>query len=101
MKFVILFEDNADADPGIRKNHMAQHLSFLEAHSGTVLSAGPLEDREGEGRGGLWLVDAESFDDVERLVHDDPFWPTGLRKSYSILGWKQVFDAGGRPPIAE
>lgn len=33
MKLVILFEDNADADPNIRTNHMPAHLSFLESHS--------------------------------------------------------------------
>jgi len=61
-----------------------------------VLSAGPLSDARGNGRGGLWLVDAASVDEVEQLVHEEPFWPTGLRKSYSILEWKQVFANGRR-----
>lgn len=96
MKFIVLFEDAEDADPGIRKHHMAAHLAFLEAHSDHIVSAGPLAGVDGEGRGGLWIVDSSSADEVERLVHDDPFWPTGLRKSHTILAWKQVYDAGKR-----
>ncbi|MDW3182805.1 hypothetical protein [Roseobacter sp.] len=34
MTFIILFEDDAQADPDIRKTYMPAHLDFLEAHSG-------------------------------------------------------------------
>ena len=96
MKFIILFEDNPDADPNIRKTYMAAHLSFLEARADEISAAGPLSKPTGEAAGGLWLVDAESEGDVERLIHDDPFWPTGLRKSFEILEWKQVYADGAR-----
>ena len=96
MKFVILFEDAPDADPNIRRDHMASHLAFLESHAGTVEAAGPLTDAAGGGRDGLWIVEAESEEAVERLVRADPFWPTGLRQSYAILPWRQVFAAGQR-----
>lgn len=97
MKFVVLFEDAADADPGIRKRHMPEHLAFLERHP--VEAAGPLADGEKKGRDGLWIVDAPDRDTVERMIRDDPFWPTGLRASYSILEWTQVY-AGGKRLIA-
>ncbi|MEL6171321.1 MAG: YciI family protein [Pseudomonadota bacterium] len=96
MKFIILFEDAPDADPDIRTKHMKEHLEFLENNSSKIEAAGPLSDSAGEGRDGLWIVDVESEDEVNRLVHEDPFWPTGLRKSYSIIGWKQVFADGAR-----
>ena len=35
-------------------------------------------------------------DVVEALVKEDPFWPTGLRRSVRILGWSQVFADGKR-----
>lgn len=75
---------------------MKEHLEFLENNSSKIEAAGPLSDSAGEGRDGLWIVDVESEDEVNRLVHEDPFWPTGLRKSYSIIGWKQVFADGAR-----
>jgi len=96
MKYIILFEDAQEADPNIRKTHMPQHLTFLEANSDKISAAGPLSDTEGKGRDGLWIIDADSLEDAEHLVHEDPFWPTGLRKSYSIIGWKQVYLDGKR-----
>ena len=87
MAFIVLFGDNANADPDIRRTHMVAHLSFLEANGATVIAAGPLAEPAGAAAGGLWLVEAEDAADVEQLVRDDPFWPTGLRKSFTILKW--------------
>lgn len=67
-------------------------LSFLERNSDQIEAAGPLFDSSDDsGAGGLWVVDAESPEAVLALVHEDPFWPTGLRKVVRILNWKQVF----------
>ena len=75
---------------------MAAHLSFLEARADRITAAGPLSTPSGEAAGGLWLVEADSESDVEQLVYDDPFWPTGLRKSFAILNWKKVYADGSR-----
>lgn len=96
MKFIILFEDNPDADPDIRARHMPDHLAFLERHRDSIEAAGPLMDPDGSGRGGIWVLDAPDARSVEELIHQDPFWPTGLRKSFRILCWKQVFADGKR-----
>ena len=47
-----------------------------------------------EPAGGLWVVEADNAADVKALVETDPFWPTGLRKSVSILEWTQVYVNG-------
>ncbi|WP_171133099.1 MULTISPECIES: YciI family protein [unclassified Ruegeria] len=91
MKYIILFEDNPDSDPNIRKTHMSRHLAFLEQNKGKVEAAGPLADPENKGRDGLWILEADSQAEIEKLVHEDPFWPTGLRQSYAIIPWTQVF----------
>jgi len=96
MKFIILFKDAPDADPDIRKTHMAKHLDFLERNADKIEAAGPLSDTEGQGHDGLWIVKARSVDELDQLVRDDPFWSTGLRKSYSIIKWKQVYADGAR-----
>lgn len=96
MPYIILFQDNPDADTDIRKTHMPDHLAFLERHAGVIQSAGPLTDTDGAGQGGIWVLDAPDAATVERLIHEDPFWPTGLRQSYQILKWKQVFADGQR-----
>ncbi|WP_422025297.1 YciI family protein [Roseovarius sp.] len=95
MTYVILFEDAPDADPDIRRTHMARHLEFLERNADRIAAAGPLADPQGAGRDGLWIVTG-TMEEAERLVREDPFWPTGLRKSYAIIEWRQVFAGGKR-----
>ena len=94
MIFTVLFEDN----PGkhdLRRAHMQDHLAFLDRQSG-VLGAGPLFDNGGNGQGGLWVVEAETLQDVEAMLADDPFRNTGLRKSITVLEWRQVVRDGVR-----
>ncbi|AXS41076.1 YciI family protein [Breoghania sp. L-A4] len=95
-QFVVLFQDNLDR-ANERPRHMAAHLEFLRRNADRIQAAGPLmRPDDGAGAGGLWLVSAENAETVETLVREDPFWPTGLRKDVTILGWKQVFRDGQR-----
>lgn len=96
MKFLVLFEDNSGVGEAVRATHMAEHLAFLDRNRSTIHAAGPLWEADGTGAGGAWIVTAEGASDVQRLVEDDPFWPTGLRKSVRILAWRQVFADGRR-----
>lgn len=96
MRCVILFEDNPSAPSDIRQKHMPDHLAFLEANGEAVHAAGPLISEDGTAAGGLWMLDVDTLDDAEKLVKEDPFWPTGLRQSVKVLEWKQVFAHGKR-----
>ncbi len=94
MLFAVLFEDNPYLVYDVRRKHMPTHLAFLDGHAATISAAGPLLSLEGNPEGGLWLVDADSTEQVQALVQEDPFWPTGLRRSVRILAWRQVFADG-------
>jgi uncharacterized protein len=95
--FAVLFEDDPALAGEVRRRHMADHLAFLERHAALVRAAGPLLDAaDGQPAGGLWLVDAEHHEQVDALVREDPFWPTGLRRSARVLAWNQVFADGVR-----
>ncbi|WP_299391175.1 YciI family protein [Pelagibius sp.] len=96
MLFAVLFEDNPTQAAELRRKHLPDHLRFLEKHKEWVVAAGPLVSAAGEAQGGLWLVEAEDRETVDRMVREDPFWPTGLRKSVRISAWKQVFAEGRR-----
>jgi uncharacterized protein YciI len=90
MDYVVLFEDNEEK-AGKRGEFMKEHLAFLRAHAEQISEAGPMKDAEtGLPAGGLWLVRAEAREEVTALVRADPFWPTGLRKSYKILEWTKA-----------
>lgn len=96
MKFIVTFQDD-DEMAHMRQKHMAAHLAFLEDNKAGIDAAGPLLDADtGEGAGGLWVVEAASADAVHDLVRKDPFWPTGLRKDYTVLRWRQVYANGSR-----
>ena len=94
MKYAILFEDDDDF-AHMRPQFMAQHLQFLADNSDHIEIAGPMKDAvSAEPAGGLWLVDAESAEQAQALIENDPFWPTGLRKTIRILEWTQVYAHG-------
>jgi hypothetical protein len=94
MKYAVLFEDN-DELAHMRPQFMADHLQFLADNSEIIEVAGPMkEGHSGESAGGLRVVDADSAEQAQALVENDPFWATGLRKSIRILEWTQVYAYG-------
>ncbi|MDQ0394635.1 YciI family protein [Labrys monachus] len=96
MLFVVLFEDEVSRGEEIRRRHMKAHMDFLERNASTIKAAGPLLEGDGTPAGGLWVVQAADREHVESLIREDPFWPTGLRRSRRILAWTQVFADGLR-----
>lgn len=95
--FAVLFEDDPNRAQEVRQRLMPAHLAFLERNAGQVQAAGPLKSAgDGGPAGGLWLVDASDKEAVDTLVRADPFWPTGLRRSVSVLEWTRVFADGAR-----
>lgn len=95
MLFIVRFTD-AEGQEHQRQAYMQAHLAFLEAHTNAIHAAGPLFAPDGQGAGGLWLVEAEDAQAVRRLVERDPFYPTGLRDQIEITRWQQVFREGRR-----
>jgi uncharacterized protein YciI len=95
MLYAVLFTDD-DAHADARRRLMPAHLDFLERHRDRIRAAGPLREANGTPAGGLWLVEADTPEAVAALYQEDPFWPTGLRKSVRVLQWSQVFAEGRR-----
>jgi uncharacterized protein len=90
LDYAVMFEDNEER-AGMRGGFMKEHLAFLKSNAKKISAAGPMKDAEtGLPAGGMWLVSARSREEVIELVMTDPFWPTGLRKSFKILEWTRV-----------
>lgn len=85
MKYAVFFEDNPTSGMDVRKQHMAEHLQFLESNSGKVLAAGPLSETCGGQAGGLWVVEANEHSEVQQMIEDDLLWAVGLRKSVRLF----------------
>jgi uncharacterized protein YciI len=95
--FAVLLEDDAQRAAEVRQQVMPDHLDFLDRVAAQIRSAGPLQDSAaGTPAGGLWIVAAADPAQVMKLVHEDPFWAAGLRRSVRILEWRQVFADGRR-----
>ena len=101
MDYVVIFADN-DEKAGKRAEFMKDHLAFLRANAERISAAGPVKDAQtGLPAGGLWLIRAQNHEEVIDLVMRDPFWPTGLRKSYRILEWTKVYQSFERSSVSE
>lgn len=64
------------------------HLGWLQA-GGAVRMAGPLI-QDGEMRGSLIVVEADSLADARAWTGDDPYKAAGLFDSVEVIEWKQV-----------
>jgi len=91
MLFVIQFRD-APERALIRKQQMTAHLEFLKKHEAVVRVAGSLRREEDDSAaGGMWIVEAMSFEEAKRLYREDPFWTAGLRQSVEIHRLAKAF----------
>ncbi len=85
--FIVLFNDDTTKEH-LRSAHMQDHLKFLAVNP-EIRAAGPLT-LDGAPHGGLWQVRGPDAASVQRLIDEDPFRHTGLRRSWTILGWRIV-----------
>jgi len=65
-----------------------KHLAFLKAQPGLKM-AGPLIE-EGEMRGSLLIVEAETLTQVKDWAATDPYKAAGLFASVEVIEWKKV-----------
>ena len=90
MLFAVIFTDN----PGhgaVRAAHLQDHIAWLEQHRDVVPIGGSLRLAPGDvPKGGLWIAEAESADQIDALIQSDPFFIAGLRQGYEILHWSKA-----------
>ena len=90
MLFAVIFTDR----PGqgdVRAQHLQAHVDWLEAHRDVIPVGGSLRVEPGDvPRGGLWIAEADSKAQIERLLRTDPFYLAGLRQGWEILHWSKA-----------
>lgn len=90
MLFVVIFKDKLNRSD-VRENLLQAHIEWLEEHRAIIPIGGSLRhEPEQNPIGGLWIAEAASKQELEKLVHTDPFFTAGLRESYDILHWSKA-----------
>ena len=90
MLFVVLFTDKPDHGH-LRIANLQAHIDWLERHSDVIPVGGSLRHEPSETpKGGLWIAQADSKQQLEALLQMDPFYLAGLRQSYEILHWSKA-----------
>jgi uncharacterized protein len=71
------------------------HAAYMDGmfDEGFLLLAGPLEDD----RYTLWVVEAESKEEIRRRMKEDPWSRNGMLTPVSIEGWTIVMDRLPKP----
>ena len=92
MLFIARFTDKPNIAE-LRDKLLEEHFAWLDEHKDKVLLAGSLRpDADGPSLGGLWIIEANSKDEVEQIYRTDPFFANGLRAKVEIYVYKKAFE---------
>lgn len=90
MLYVLFCEDKPDSQ-ALRLATRDAHLAFVTTHAAAVRLAGPMLSDDGEQMlGSLFIVEAQSIADVQKLNRDDPYTKAGLWERVIIRPFRQV-----------
>lgn len=91
MLFAVTFQD-APGRLSVRAQFMSAHIEWLAKNADVVKVAGSLRPKpDAAPEGALWIVEADTVEQVETLVANDPFTLHGLRAGCSIRHWSKAF----------
>lgn len=91
MTFAIITRDKKD-HAAVREAFQNEHRRYLAEHKDILPAAGAmLNDDESGALGGVLLVKADSKEQVEEFVANDPFQREGLFGELLITRWRKAF----------
>ena len=87
MRFAAMFFD--DVDPRtLAPDLTRQHFDYLRDHADRIQSAGGLRtEPDGPFRGSLWIIQADTLSEAQRLADEDPYCLAGLRPDRRVFIW--------------
>jgi len=90
VRFVLFCEDKADAE-ALRLETREAHLAYVATKREMIRLAGPLLSDDGEHMvGSMFVIEAESIEDVRALNAGDPYTRAGLFGRVTIHPFRQV-----------
>ena len=93
MQFVLICEDKPDS-LALRLANRDKHLAFIGTYADRVSLAGPMLSDDGEGMlGSLFIIEAETTEQVKTMNAEDPYTQAGLFAKVTIHPFRQVIPA--------
>lgn len=93
MKFVLFCEDKPDSE-ALRLETREAHLAYVATRSDMISVAGPMLSDDGEHMiGSMFIIEADSIDEVHALNADDPYTRAGLFGRVAVHPFRQVVPA--------
>jgi uncharacterized protein len=90
MLFAVIFTDKPNHGE-LRAAHLQAHIAWLEQNKDVIPVGGSLRHELLQvPKGGLWIAEAQSKQQLDELLKSDPFYIAGLRQSYEILYWSKA-----------
>ena len=79
----------------LRRDTRGEHLEFLESNKQLLLACGAkLNDDGSDQGGGIYIVDLETREEVQRFIDADPFSRVALFERVNITRWRKAYVAG-------
>ena len=93
MLYALICEDRADG-LDLRLATREKHLAYVGTLGDSIRLAGPMLSEDGERMvGSLFLIEADSAEDVAALNAADPYTRAGLFERVTIRAFRQVVPA--------
>jgi hypothetical protein len=90
MLYVLFCEDKPDSE-ALRMETRDAHLAFIATRAGMIRLAGPMLSDDGERMvGSLFLLEADSLEEVRALHEEDPYTRAGLWGNVVMRPFRQV-----------
>ncbi len=88
MLFVVHGVDRQETD--LRARFIEAHRPYMASHPINIISSGPLlADDSDEMIGSLLIIEAESRDEVDAFLAEEPMAKAGLYESLTVSRWFQ------------
>jgi len=69
----------------LRAENMSAHYDYIRANSEQILlCATSRREPESASLAFFWIITAESFEEADRIIREDPFWKVGMRQAADI-----------------
>ena len=93
MLFALICEDKPESLE-LRLANREKHLAYVDTLSERIRLAGPMLSDDGEGMvGSLFIIEADSADEIAAINAEDPYTLAGLFGRVTIRPFRQVIPA--------